>query len=189
MKFRFYFIFIAAVSLCWIACDRRSREVASASKSPPLGTPDYKLKAQASLLPGIADVESISPNQGGGIDPAALYLKQCAACHQGTGQGVPGAFPPLDNSPYVKGEKVDRMASIMLYGLTGPIKVNGVQYVSAMAPFGAVLKDEELAAIATYIRSNWSNKAPAVDAKVFADARKKWGTRGPFQISELGEEK
>jgi len=64
----------------------------------------------------------------------------------------------------------------------------GTTYASAMAGLGAQFNDEELAAIATYIRSSWSNSAGPVGAEVLAEMRKKWGTRGPFNIQELGEE-
>ena len=117
------------------------------------------------------------------------YFKtNCSACHQVTGAGIPGVFPPLDASAYVTGDNLDRLASIMIYGLVGPIKVNGQQYNSAMAGLGATLKDEELAKIATYIRGAWSNKAGEVEPSVFAAMRTKWGARGPFAITELGEE-
>ena len=81
------------------------------------------------------------------------------------------------------------MASIKQYGHSVPINVLGTTYQSAMAPLGAQFKDEELAAIATHVRTSWSNKAGPVDAKVFAAMRQKWGSRGPFAIAELGEEK
>jgi mono/diheme cytochrome c family protein len=77
----------------------------------------------------------------------------------------------------------------MLYGLMGPIHVNGNLYNNVMAPLGGTLKDDELAAIATYIRGAWSNKAAPVGPEVFAAQRTKWGARGMFQIAELGEEK
>lgn len=76
----------------------------------------------------------------------------------------------------------------MLYGLSGPITVKGITYTTVMTPFGSQLKDEELAAIATYVRNAWSNKAKAVDAKIFVEMRKKWGTHSLFTIAELGEE-
>ena len=112
-------------------------------------------------------------------------MANCAACHQVTGQGVPGAFPPLAPSEYVTGDNVERLAAIMIYGLMGPIEVNGVTYNSVMAPLGATLGDEELAAIGTYIRSNWGNSSSPVGADVFAGTRTKYGARGPFQITEF----
>jgi mono/diheme cytochrome c family protein len=101
--------------------------------------------------------------------------------------GVPNAFPPLVGSAYVVGDNLERLASIMLYGLIGPITVNGAEYNSVMTPFNH-LSDDELAAIATHIRSSWGNSASAVEPQVFADQRARWGQRGQFRIEELGAE-
>lgn len=120
------------------------------------------------------------------IDGKVLY-ERCVTCHQPNGQGVPNIFPPLDASTYVVSDNVERLASIMLFGLKGPIKVNGQEFNSMMLP-QRHLSDRQLAAIATFIRSSWSNKTGPVDPAVFAKMREKWGIRIQFQISELGEE-
>ena len=174
-----------------VSCKRRSVDTAQ-SEGPLPGSPNYTVSASLATLPESKKKEEKTQVGGSATTPAALgaelFLKNCSACHQPSGAGVPGAFPPLDGSPYVTSENTARMAAIMIYGLMGPIKVNGLQYVGAMMPMGAQLTDEELAAIATYIRSSWSNKSSAVSAEVFAQVRKKWGARGPFSIAELGEE-
>lgn len=171
-----------------VACERTSVDYAG-KKEAVEGRPAYTRDASYASAPNVAVVREVLPQGDEGIDGKTLYASSCAACHQITGQGVPTAFPPLDNSPYVTGDNTDRLASIMLYGLSGPIHVNGQLFNGAMTPWGPVLKDEELAAIATYIRSSWSNKAGPVAPDIFAKMRQKWGARGPFQISELGEEK
>ncbi len=173
-----------------VACERERRPVGGAA-SAPLGAPVYASTASVTAIQNVSHVLEIAPrsaDEPAVIDPAALYTQNCSACHQATGQGIAAVFPPLDKSPYVIGDNVERMASIMIYGLVGPMKVLGNQYSSAMVGLGATLNDEQLAAIATYIRSNWSNEASPVAAEVFAAAREKWGTRGPFNIQELGEE-
>lgn len=180
---------LAAVSL-FLACERESRPAGGASSSP-LGSPEYTNAASVSAVKSVSYVTAVAPRPKGApvaIDPAALYTQNCAACHQATGQGVPAVFPPLAKSPYVIGENVERMASIMLYGLIGPIKVLGQDYNSAMVGLGGTLSDEQLSAIAGYVRSNWGNEASPVGPEVFAAMREKWGTRGPFNIQELGEE-
>lgn len=169
------------------ACERSSQEYAGV-KAASGGQPAYDVAPKSATREDVALVRAVLPQGDEGVDGAALFAKSCAACHQITGQGVPGAFPPLDGSPYVVGDNVDRLATIMLYGLIGPIHVKGVLYNNVMTPWGPLLKDEELAAIATYIRSSWSNKAGPVSADVFTRARQKWGTHPQFQISELGEE-
>jgi len=172
-----------------VACERNRTEVAKSGQ-------DYQSSvsfseesgAKLSTLPADVHVASVAfQGEGAPLDGEALYAANCVACHQGNGKGVPAAFPPLDGSPYVTGDNLERMAAIMIYGLQGPIKVLGQDYNGVMAPLGR-LKDQELAAIATYIRGAWSNKAGAVDVKVFQESRAKYGTRSMFNISELGEE-
>ena len=86
----------------------------------------------------------------------------CAACHGPTGTGVPNLAPPLANSEWVNGP-VSNIIRIQLRGLTGPITVAGVDYnlVAPMAPM-AYQTDEQIAAVLTYVRNNFGNKAPLV---------------------------
>lgn len=170
-----------------LACQREHRQNAGVDKMR--GAPNYESSPQISKTPAEVHVASVAPSlEKAPVDGAALYAQSCIACHQATGQGIPGVFPPLANSEYVTGDNVERLVSIMVYGLNGPVKVAGVDYNSAMAGFGAQFDDESLAAIATYVRSSWGNSAAPVDATVVSAARKKWGSRGPFTIDELGAE-
>ncbi|HQQ71554.1 MAG TPA: c-type cytochrome [Alicycliphilus sp.] len=116
---------------------------------------------------------------GGAVDGKALFAAQCAACHQATGLGLPGVFPPLDGSEWVQGNtKV--LANILLHGITGDITVKGNKFSGSMPSF-AQLSDAELAGIANFIRSNWSNKAEAVTAELFAEERKDGNRTTPFE--------
>jgi mono/diheme cytochrome c family protein len=132
----------------------------------------------------LADLQPKAAAKGGpatgGIDAHALYAARCAACHQPTGTGLPGVFPPLAGSEWVNG-KGDTLASILLHGVTGTITVNGATFNGAMPTFKDQLNDEEIAALATYLRSQWGNHAPAVTADVVAKARADTASRaGPF---------
>jgi len=80
-----------------------------------------------------------------------VYAKNCVACHQATGKGLPPAFPPLDGSQIVLGPKEAQIAAV----LNGILK-NGTP--TAMAAFGKQLNDVELAAVITFTRNNWGNK-------------------------------
>jgi cytochrome c oxidase subunit 2 len=93
---------------------------------------------------------------------AKVYASNCVACHQATGKGVPGAFPALEGSKLVLG-KQDDLIAILLNGKPG----------TAMASFKQ-LSDVELAAVATYTRNAWGNKAEdgIVQPKDFSAARK-----------------
>jgi mono/diheme cytochrome c family protein/glucose/arabinose dehydrogenase/lysophospholipase L1-like esterase len=90
----------------------------------------------------------------------------CATCHQPDGKGLDPAFPPLVGTPWVTGSE-ERLIKITLHGLWGKIEVNGKVYdpangVPPMTPFGSMLTDEEIAAVLTYVRNSWGNKAEPV---------------------------
>jgi len=99
-----------------------------------------------------------------------IYNLHCMTCHMDKGQGLNPTYPPLAGTDYVNGD-VDRLLGIILNGLNGPIEVLGKKYNSAMTPY-SFLKDEEIAAVATYVRSSFGNEASAVSAAQVAKARK-----------------
>lgn len=126
------------------------------------------------------------------------YAAICATCHQPNGLGNPGqGIPPLDGSEWVVGDQASpaRLARILLYGLTGPIQVKGRIYNGLMPAQGNVMKDYEIAAVLTYIRNSWSNKAdkgttPAIVASTvraarFAEGNRKVNGTQPFTAAEL----
>ncbi|SUJ25713.1 Soluble aldose sugar dehydrogenase yliI precursor [Sphingobacterium spiritivorum] len=90
-----------------------------------------------------------------------LYKAYCASCHKDDGSGVPSSFPPLKQSALVNGAP-EPLIHILLKGLTNQ-KIGKVEYEGAMPAF-SFLKDEEIASIATYIRSNFNNQASAISA-------------------------
>lgn len=90
----------------------------------------------------------------------AIYLANCSACHQPSGVGLPGAFPPLAGSDYLQGDRKQVMAAA-LFGLSGPVTVNGVEYNGVMPSLGH-LPDEDLAAALTYVLGSWGNNGSAV---------------------------
>jgi len=93
----------------------------------------------------------------------AEVFATCTACHQATGLGLPGAFPPLAGSEWVVG-KPEVPIAIVLHGMQGEITVKGAKYDQMMMPWGAMFTDQEVANVVTYIRSQWGNNAPAVTA-------------------------
>lgn len=88
-----------------------------------------------------------------------LYLKNCFACHQMRGQGIPGVFPPLAGSDYLLAD-IDRAIRIVCEGVSGEIMVNGRRYAGVMPP--ALLNDEEVALVMTHVLGNWGNRGPEV---------------------------
>ncbi len=91
-------------------------------------------------------------------DGAAVYSR-CFGCHQATGSGIPGTFPPLDGHA-AELAKADRayLAKVVLYGLVGEIEVGGKKYNGEMPAFADQLKDDEVAAVLNYILSRWGNE-------------------------------
>lgn len=100
----------------------------------------------------------------------SVFLANCATCHQANGLGVPGAFPPLAGSEWAQGNE-ERIIRIVLHGLQGPITVEGKEFNNVMAPLGAVLKDEQIANVLSYVRSEWGNTAPEVQPETVAKVR------------------
>lgn len=100
----------------------------------------------------------------------------CAGCHQPSGLGSDAVnVPPLAGSEWVLREKPDRLIRIILDAIEGPIVVKGKTYDNAMTPFRGALKDDQIAAIATFVRGNkdWGNNASHVtpsQVKAISDA-------------------
>ncbi len=106
----------------------------------------------------------------------AVYLANCAACHQPNGQGLPGAFPPLAQSDFLQGNRKEVMQAA-LFGLSGPITVNGTDYNGVMPSMG-YLADEELAAALTYVFASWGNSEAAVSVEEVTALRAELGASG-----------
>lgn len=89
-----------------------------------------------------------------------VYVTYCAGCHQGDGRGAPPRYPPLAGTDWVTGDR-QRLISVILHGLEGPIEVNGEPYDNIM-PQHSFLDDESVAEVATYIRRSFGNDAGPV---------------------------
>lgn len=124
-----------------------------------------------------------------------IYMKAapggglCFSCHQPNGQGLAGQFPPLAGSDWVMGDK-EKLIKISLYGLMGPIQVNGVDYNGVMVPPGippGSLTDQQVADVLTYIRNDWGNSATAVTPNEVASVRANIKDRAPMQMWTAAE--
>jgi len=135
-------------------------------------------------------VRDLQPKDEGGRLIAlgkAKYEQTCQLCHQATGLGVVGQFPPLAGSEWVTTPGIGRLTRIILHGVSGPIEVKGVKWEAAMPPFGSAFTDEEIAAIMAYIRTqkDWGNSASSVKVEDVAAIRKATGDRAPWTADEL----
>jgi mono/diheme cytochrome c family protein len=118
-------------------------------------------------------------------DGKQVFSTTCAACHQATGEGVSGVYPPLAGSEWVTGDEA-KLVRILLHGVTGPIEVAGETFNSMMPPWGATLKDADIAAVLTYARSTWGNKAAPITAAKVASVRAATASRTtPWTAAEL----
>jgi mono/diheme cytochrome c family protein len=115
-----------------------------------------------------------------------VYESVCGICHGADGLGKPGVAPPLAGSSWVTAKGDYRLAHIPLAGINGPVEVAGKDWNMAMAAMGAALPDDDLAAVLTYIRGSWGNKAPAVTSEDIAKARASVGkSPAPYTPSQL----
>jgi len=108
------------------------------------------------------------PTPSGPVDPKVLgkrtFTQNCVVCHQTTGLGVAGQYPPFVGSEWVLGHDWhgdNHLVKVLLKGLQGPIQVKGVAFNNTM-PTWEQLSDEKIAAVLTYIRSEWGNDAPPI---------------------------
>ncbi|WP_052573238.1 PA14 domain-containing protein [Haloferula sp. BvORR071] len=113
---------------------------------------------RAALLASILALPLHAHAQDGG----QLFTTYCSACHGPDGKGATGGqFPPLAGSDWVAGDPA-RAVKIVLHGLHGEVEVDGRKFNLEMPPQGGVLPDDQIAAILSYVRSSWGNKAEAI---------------------------
>jgi len=155
----------------------------------------FYLGRYGGVFAGEAAVHATPGGGGGGgggaaasaerVDGAAVFSGHCAACHQATGLGLPGVFPPLALSEYVNGDP-GRLARLVLRGLTGPVTVAGAAFNGAMPAWADQLEDAEIAAVLTYVRSHFGNNAAPLSADAVAAARAATASRAaPWTVPEL----
>ncbi len=89
-----------------------------------------------------------------------VYERNCLACHQSQGQGLPGAFPPLAGADYLLNDPKHAIA-VLLEGLSGEIEVNGVTYNGVMP--AVRLTDEQVANVLTYVLNSWGNDGGVIE--------------------------
>ncbi len=117
-----------------------------------------KLGTHAAYVKQIATAVAVADHPG-----KLVYDALCLNCHQPEGKGLPGIYPSIAASDWAGGDP-QRLIKMLLHGLTGPIQVNGQEFkqlaILPMPPMG--LNDQQMADVLSYVRANFSNKAPAV---------------------------
>ena len=116
-----------------------------------------------------------------------IFTVNCAQCHQATGLGVAGQFPPLVGSEWVLGDAPKRLQQILLHGIQGTIHVKDGVYNNAMPAWNVTLNDKQIAQVLTYVRGELGgNNAPMITEAQMDEARKLTPDRtDPWSEAEL----
>lgn len=123
---------------------------------------------------------------------AALFASSCQTCHAPDGNGIKSLAPPLNKSEWVTGNK-EKLISIVLFGLTGPVRINGHVYeapeISADMPgiaHSEEISDNDVAQVLSFIRASWENNAGKVSIDDVVKIRNRYKDREKaFTIAEL----
>jgi nitrite reductase (NO-forming) len=121
-------------------------------------------KQEALLQAQIAEEMRTNPKIAGLTKEAQVergkrvFMQTCFACHQPDGRGLPGVFPPLAGSDFLKADR-ERPVRIVTKGLSGPVTVNGRAFNSVMP--AQVLTDQQIADVLTYVTNSWGNTGDA----------------------------
>ncbi|HEY3520347.1 MAG TPA: multicopper oxidase domain-containing protein [Rhodanobacteraceae bacterium] len=132
--------------------------------------------APVAAAPAAASAAAAGPYKFDAVRGDSLYAANCSACHQATGTGLPGAFPPLKADPVVLNPDPSKQISTILHGLHGE-NVGGAVYQTPMPPFAGTLSDTDIADIVNHERSSWGNQGKPITADQVKAARSK----GPAQ--------
>jgi mono/diheme cytochrome c family protein len=135
---------------------------------------DADLRAVAVYLkdqPGQVQAAPTAASDGVMKMGAAIYADECSACHTPKGTGIPELFPSLAGAPSVQQADPASILRVVLRG-TRSVATDGAPTAPGMPAFGWLLTDEQVAAVATYIRQAWGNSAPPVSASDVATARR-----------------
>jgi mono/diheme cytochrome c family protein len=170
----------AIVAASWLPDTVAAKKIVATASSKPLDVwSDKAAKTAADRLAGMAEVEKPefvelpAPKHFNAeakaqfLSGQKIYFREghCVTCHQPNGKGLDPAFPSLEKSQWVTGD-TDRLIKLAMYGLMGPLEVNGKKYDGQvpMTPFAGMLKDDEMAAVLTFVRNSFGNQAAPVTA-------------------------
>lgn len=134
-------------------------------KQAPLAAPGAATSAGIASAEPVGGTTGAGPASGAGnaqiAHGQALFTAICAACHQASGEGLPGVFPPLQGNAAVNDTDPALHIHTVLYGAHG-VAIGGAQYPGAMPPFGAQMSDQDVADVVNYERAAWGNHGRAV---------------------------
>jgi len=158
---------VVSWAMWYAASEYRGHVESLAAAAPGAAAPAAPL---ASAAASSAPVQTSTAEPVWKAQGAQVFGNYCSPCHQLTGQGLPGVFPPLAGSPTVQASDPSEHLRTVLHGLHGKT-IGGVAYPAVMPPFGPQLADAEVMAVVNHERSSWGNHAPLVQAADVAAAR------------------
>jgi mono/diheme cytochrome c family protein len=122
------------------------------------------------VVPLAAHAPFTSSASAAGADGKSVYATRCAACHGTVGQGAERAGPPLAHNWYVTGD-ARKVIHTVAAGMKGPISFNGKSWGNGVMPASKnTLTNGQIAAVVTYIRGSWGNRAsPVSEAQVVSN--------------------
>jgi mono/diheme cytochrome c family protein len=170
----------AIVAASWLPDVPPAQKIVAIGSTQPLDRWSKDVaKTAANRLAGVTEVEKpehpqltapLHLNTAGQEQYLAgqqIYLREghCVTCHQVDGKGLDPAFPSLASSPWVT-DDAERLIKLTLFGLMGPLEVNGKKYDGQvpMTPFGGMLNNQELADVLTFVRNSFGNDAAPIKA-------------------------
>ncbi|GIV55018.1 MAG: hypothetical protein KatS3mg039_1536 [Candidatus Kapaibacterium sp.] len=115
------------------------------------------LMATLTIAVALAGADKATMERG-----AKVYKGYCSTCHQANGQGLSTIYPPLAKSDWLKTQPKEKVIESVVYGLKGAITVNGKKYNGVMNPLPSTYKDEDIAAVITYVYNSWGNPGTVV---------------------------
>lgn len=192
----------AIVAASWLEPEKGLPVIEEAGKHP---LDDWMIHAHATALAhlnghavGEVKEQAVQTHLEGAerelfIKGKEIYAKEgyCATCHQADGKGLAASgFPPLAGTRWVQGNE-ERLIKLTLHGLLGPIEVLGEKYPGQvpMTPFGGLLKDEDMAAVLTFVRNSFGNRASAISPEQVKAVREATqGRTGFYSPEELLKE-
>ena len=195
----------AIVAASWLPETAAAKKIVALGASQPLDEwSKNAAKTAADRLAGVAErVVADHPVAAAPAQLSAAAKKQfllgqeiyfreghCVTCHQANGAGLDPAFPSLQQSQWVTGDS-ERLIKVVMYGLMGPLEINGKKYDGQvpMTGFGGMLKEDEVAAVATFVRNHFGNQADPITVEQVKAVRAATAGRMMFyQVNELLKE-
>ncbi|MBV8355851.1 MAG: cytochrome b N-terminal domain-containing protein, partial [Candidatus Eremiobacteraeota bacterium] len=158
-------------------------KAAKAGQLPPTAPGGEDAKRLAALYanppPAGAAGTGTQAGTGAGLAPAdvmakgqKVYTTNCVSCHGASGQGIPGAFPPLAGNAAVTAADPKEIIHTVEFGRSGPLTVGTSTFNGQMPAWNTQLKPDEVAATITFIRNSWGNKGSPVTVKDLAAVKK-----------------